>query len=85
MTPQEIEAEVLGVLDRCRALGVPASELDDMVALAQAGEPGVALENLCVQLFEYDVVLSAAVHETLARLGKAMGLQDKYWTRLPSE
>ncbi len=82
MSQPSIEADVLAVIDECKGLGVPARELDDMSALAKAGEPGVALENLCTQLFEYDVMVPQSVTASLRTLGQAMGVDDKYWCRL---
>jgi hypothetical protein len=78
----DIESGVLQVIVACRALGVPDSELDDMANEAKAGEPGIALENLCTQLFEYGCGVS---HEVLLRIeavGNAMGLKEAYWKRL---
>jgi len=82
MDASEIEAKVLDVVERCRSLGVPANELDDMASLAKAGESGLALENLCTQLFEYDAVVSMPVLASIKLLGAAMGIDDGYWRRL---
>jgi hypothetical protein len=77
-----IESTLLEILADCRGLGVPDAELDDMVALTKAGEPGIALENLCEQLFEHDVHVSHSIVQRIAFLGSAMGLRDDYWERL---
>jgi len=82
MDASEIEAELLDVIERCRGLAVPAHELDEMASLAKAGECGVALENLCTQLFEYDAEVSMAVLAALKVLGAVMGIDEKYWRRL---
>ena len=84
MTIPEIEVRLLNLIERCRELGVPLGELNEMVSLARAREPGIALENLCTQLFEYEAHVPADVLETIKRLGMAMGLADKYWMRLES-
>jgi hypothetical protein len=78
----EIEAQVLDVIRQCRTLGVPPDQLDDMSALVVAGEPGVGLENLCVQLVEYDAAVPDALVEQIRNLGEAMKIHDKYWKRL---
>lgn len=48
--------EVPGI-EATRGLGVPRGDIDEIVALTASGEPGIALENLCEQLFEYWHVL----------------------------
>ncbi len=78
----DTEATLLELLEQCRGLGVPSSEIDDMSALTKAGEPGVALENLCTQLFgirftEPCSKLAAAgprcAHGNSIRMGRARG------------
>lgn len=82
MNLRQIEEQLLTVIEQCKALGVPASELDDMSALNRAGEPGVALENLCTQLLEHRAAVPAEILQSLQRLGLAMGINEKYWKRL---
>ena len=77
----EIESRLLRVLDRCSGL-VEDARLDDDRELTRAGEPGVALENLCVQLLDDDAVVPADLVDELAKLGTAMELDEKYWNRL---
>jgi hypothetical protein len=50
--------------------------------LNDAGEPGVALENFCTQLYEYDIPVLAEVLDELRLLGRSMGLEERYWTLL---
>ena len=45
---------------------LPAEQLKDMRELVLAGEPGVALENLCTQAFEYDFGTAAPDSRHLA-------------------
>lgn len=82
MMTSNVEAVVLEVIGQCRGLGVPGAELDDMAALARAAEPGVALEDLCTQLFEHDCVVSSEILGRNGSLGTTMGLAEKYWKRL---
>ena len=77
----EIENRLLRVLDRCTGL-VENDRLQGDRELTRAGEPGVALENLCEQLLDNDSVIPADLLDELAKLGTAMGLDEKYWTRL---
>jgi hypothetical protein len=79
LTP--LETRVLCVIAMCRGL-VPQEQLDEMDQLARAGEPGVALENLATQLYEYDVTVEQGTLEEFETLSKVMGLDPKYWARL---
>ena len=51
---------------------LPERDLTNAWELVDAGEPGIALENLCTQLYEYDVVLDPAVREQVRELAIAM-------------
>lgn len=53
-----------------------------MVELAQAGEPGVGLENFCTQLFEYDIAVPVRTLTEIVKLACSMGIQSCYWERL---
>jgi len=81
MNLEQIESRLLIVLDGLQER-LPGEQIQDMRSLAKAREPGVALENLCSQLFEYDVDVSKAVRDELAALGTAMGIRPDYWSRL---
>lgn len=61
---------------------LPASDTQNAWELVDAGEPGVALENLCTQLFEYDIVVPQALLGRIAAAGEAMGLDADLWTDL---
>lgn len=82
MTSEATESALLEVIDACRARGVPDRELDDMADLVRAGEPGIALQNLCTQLFEYEVLVPVSVRDALGAIGASMGIKDVYWKRL---
>ncbi|MEO8899916.1 MAG: MafI family immunity protein [Polyangiaceae bacterium] len=75
------EARLIELLGACRGL-IPDEQLEDMLELAQALEPCIALENLATQLYEYDVRVSSEIAAELQALGNGMGLQAKYWERL---
>jgi len=53
-----------------------------MKELVEAGEPGVALENFCAQLFEFDIAVPEHVRVQLRYLGERMGIRRDYWERL---
>ena len=64
---------------------LPASDVESAWGLIDAGEPGVALENLCTQLYEYDVSVPQQVLSRIAASGEAMGLPAELWTDLRVE
>jgi hypothetical protein len=82
MTIEEIEQRLLVLLDQCDGLGLPADRLLDMKDLTRHGEPGIALENLCSNLDDYDIAVPPALLAGLRELGTAMRLDERYWTRL---
>jgi hypothetical protein len=61
---------------------LPAAQVAEMQELAKAGEPGIALENLCTQLYEYDVAVDAARLERIAAIGRLMGIDESFWQTL---
>jgi hypothetical protein len=76
-----IETEVIALIAAFDGL-IPPNQLQDMRDLNAAGEPGVAFENLCSQLFEFDVEVNAAQYSQIRKVGLAMGIKTKYWERL---
>ena len=50
--------------------------------LVQAGECKVALENLCEQLFDDDVVVPQQQFKELQALGEELGMEAERWQRL---
>ena len=82
MNIREIELEIEQLVVSVRGLGVPDSDLDDVLQLARAGEPGIALENLCTQLFEYDVLVPQGPRAVMSSLAQAMGIAPRYVERL---
>lgn len=75
------EAELQAILIQAANL-LHQDQIDDMTALVRAGEPGVALENFCSQLFEYDIAVPVEMVNVISRLGSEMGIAPKYWERL---
>jgi hypothetical protein len=83
MNLSQIEVELTRTIEQCRGLGAPQERLDSCRELADANEPGDALEMLCSNLDEYDVIVPAEIYESLAKLGSHMGIDPKYWTIMP--
>ncbi len=81
MDIQEIELALLEVV-QTYAGQLPAQQAKDMADLVRAGEPGIAFENLCTQLYEYHIAVDNGMLNKLSDIGSAMGLHSKYWHRL---
>jgi hypothetical protein len=64
---------------------LPKADTQNVWELIDAGEPGVALENLCTQLYEFDVPVPQAVLERITAAGEAMHLAPDLWTDLSVE
>ena len=75
----------MNIINECQRSGVPSDELREMTDLTQAGEPGVALENLCTQLLEYRCELPLATLQKITTVARSLGLAVKYWQRLNSQ
>ena len=58
---------------------LPAEQLAEMRALVAACEPGIALENFCTQLEEYDVVVPADIARELVDIARSMGITLSPW------
>ncbi|UOE42871.1 MafI family immunity protein [Agromyces larvae] len=61
---------------------LPDSDLQNARIFLDAGEPGVALENLCAQIYEYDVPIARSAYLRLEAAGRAMSLDSSNWSHL---
>lgn len=61
---------------------LPEDLLADFRLSVDAGEPGIGLETLCMQLDDYDVAISRDMLDEIRDLIRIMELSDKYWQRL---
>ena len=75
-----MRAAVIAVEDR-----LPPSDVDNVWELVEAGEPGVAFETLCTQLYEYDVAVPGPTLASLAELGRYFKFDPKLWEILTAE
>lgn len=81
MDLRPIEARVTKLIGAFEDI-LPREQVLDMRELAAAGEPGIALENMCMQLYEYDIPVSSAQILEVASLCKSMELPDSTWQDL---
>ncbi len=77
----EIELKLLSIIDLFEK-ELPPNRFQCTRELAAAGEYGVALENLCSQLDDQGVAVTADVRRRLAALGGVLGIDPKHWERL---
>jgi hypothetical protein len=68
------------ILDR--VVGLDQDEIKRIEELVQAGEFAVAIENVCTQLYEYDVVIGVDTAVGIKDLGTTLGVHDRYWRML---
>jgi hypothetical protein len=54
--------------------------IEDMRELAEAGEWGIALENLCSNLYDFDVALSDEEVREIESLAAAMRFRPGSWS-----
>lgn len=71
------------VLDQIVDLG--QDEIERIEELVQVGEFAIALENLCSQLYEFDVALPDDTVAAIAALGTSVGVEDRYWKMLRTD
>ena len=67
-------------MDAARSL--PLGDLEQVENLIQVGEQRVAFENLCAQIYEYDVRLPLYLRALLAETGQQLGVAPRYWELL---
>jgi len=78
MDLRQIEKRLEEILTKATGW-LPAHELEHMLELAQANEPGIALEDFCSQLYEHDVAIPHATVDELRSLASAMGMTVPAW------
>jgi hypothetical protein len=78
---QSIERSLLQLI-QIYARNFPAEQTEEMAKSVHAGEPGIAFEDLCTQLYEYDVPVDEATLREFKEIGSQMGIQPEYWERL---
>lgn len=82
MNPPEVTGG--SIVDQLRAelaavdRDLPPGDIESISVLIVAGEWAVALETLCTQIHEYDVLLRDAQRSSLVELGGVLGVPVAY-------
>lgn len=76
----EITQRLHLAMDAARSL--PLGDLEQVEDLIQVGEQRVAFENLCTQIYEYEVRLPLYLRGLLSEVGEQLGVAARYWERL---
>jgi hypothetical protein len=58
---------------------LPAQDVANAIDLLDHNEWGEALSDICTQMFEYDVRISADIYAQIARLADEMELPEREW------
>ncbi len=61
---------------------LPQSDIDGIWESIDGGEPGIAFEDLCTQLYEYEVPVSDQTLDVLSDIGAYTGFDPKLWEDL---
>lgn len=73
---RDLEKNVISIISQFR--GRLADEwVDEYILLAEHNECGIALENLCDQLFEFDVVPTREELQEIKSLAGCLGIERK--------
>jgi hypothetical protein len=80
LVPEEVTRRLHLIMDAASAL--PLHDVEQIEGLIQVGERAIAFENLCTQLYEYDMRLPSDLHDTLVSVGEQLRVAPRYWQRL---
>ncbi len=69
----------LGALLEHAAHGLTESDKRNAKVLIEAGEPGIAFELICTQLYENDAEISLDLLQEIRGLAAALQLEDSTW------
>lgn len=80
LAPEEITRRLHLIMDAANDL--PLRDVEQIEGLIQVGERAVAFENLCTQMYEYDIRLPSDLQDTLLSIGEQLGVVPRYWELL---
>jgi hypothetical protein len=74
----EIENKLMCLLNSLKE-SFPQRIVDNIYELLTAGEYGVALENICSNLLEYDVSVNKSILNEIALIGNILEISSTNW------
>jgi hypothetical protein len=80
LIPAEITRRLHLIMDA--ASDLPLRDVEQVESLIQVGEHAVAFENLCTQIYEYEIRLPSDLRDTVVSTGEQLGVAARYWERL---
>jgi hypothetical protein len=66
------------ILLRELSTSLTETDIEQIQELVNVGELGVAFENFCTQLYQWDAVCSREQIDRIAYIGEAMGIKPDY-------
>ncbi|MCP4371709.1 MAG: MafI family immunity protein [Deltaproteobacteria bacterium] len=79
----KIKSELIDFIDKFKSF-LPKDDIESIRELVDAGEYKVAFENLCTQLYEYEIKVEPATVKELDNIGTKMKLNKSLWLDLLS-
>lgn len=79
---REIAERLRVCVIEAEALQLPRCDLESVSELISVGEYGIALEDLCTQLYEHEIPVTGHLRHLLAEVGAAMQMDPSNWTDL---
>ena len=76
LAPEEITRRLHLIMDAAHDL--PLRDIEQVEGLIQVGERAVAFENLCTQIYEYDITLPSDLRDALVSTGEELGVAPRY-------
>ena len=68
----------LNLIDSVKAL-LPKSDIENALEMVKQDEFGCGFEIICIQLFEYDVMISPDIYQKIVELGQKMEMPEEKW------
>jgi hypothetical protein len=74
----QLEIQFIAIVNE-QSLALPKPDVDEIRSLVDDNELGVAFENFCTQLYEYDAPCTSEQIHRIAALGLALKVSPRYW------
>lgn len=78
MQKEDTKEILIKILDACKDK-LPQERYNSTIELVQVGEEGIALENLCSNIDDFEITLSQDSFDKIQYLAVKMGLHPDSW------